>query len=227
MYLIIIMAPIIGLVGKPSSGKSTFFSACTMQTVDISPRPFTTIKPNVGIAYVRVEDIGNEFGVISQPREGFIKGKYRFLPFQLIDVAGLIPGAHEGKGLGNQFLNDLNQAEALIHVVDLSGSTDEQGRFIGYGKHDPEKDIQFLETELDYWYKDVIERNLEKIKRLIRSGKDEQEAISSILSSFRVSKDIANDTIKKFGHIDEWQLLEVASFLRKETKRIVIAGNKI
>jgi ribosome-binding ATPase YchF (GTP1/OBG family) len=221
------MAPLIGIVGKPSAGKSTFFSASTMQMVEISPRPFTTIKPNVGIAYVRVEDIGKEFNVTSQPREGFIKGIYRFVPIQLIDVAGLIPGSHEGKGLGNQFLNDLNQAEGLIHVIDLSGSTDEQGRFIGYGKRDPELDIKFLENELDYWYKDIIDRNIDKMSRIVRAGKKDEEAISEILSVFRVNLNLAKETLEKYGQINEWKnTFEIANFLRKNTKKIVIAGNK-
>ncbi|RME80177.1 MAG: redox-regulated ATPase YchF [Methanobacteriota archaeon] len=218
----------LGLVGKPSAGKSTFFAAATMAPVEISDRPFTTIEPNVGTAYVRVEDIGKEFGVVPTPRTGFLAGKWRFVPVKLIDVAGLIPGAHEGKGLGNQFLNDLNQAEALIHVVDMSGSTDEEGNFIGYGKHDPEKDILFLEEELNHWYKNVIERNMDKMKRLKRSGRSDEDILVEMLSSFRVDNTIAEEVIEKFGTMEEWQdIFKVAVFLREKTKKIVIAGNKI
>ncbi len=218
----------LGLVGKPSSGKSTFFAAATLATVDINSRPFTTIEPNVGTAYVRVKEIGPEFNVKATPRTGYIAGEWRFVPVKLIDVAGLIPGAHEGRGLGNQFLNDLNQAEALIHIVDISGSTDEEGNATAPGEHDPERDIAFLEDELDYWYKGVIERNKEKMVRLKRSGSKDEEVLVEIMSSFRVNEDIAEEAISKFGPIASWQdTLEVAKFLRQKTKAIVIAANKV
>jgi ribosome-binding ATPase YchF (GTP1/OBG family) len=215
----------VGLVGKPSAGKSTFFSAATMIPVKISQVPFTTIDPNVGMAYVRVEDIGPEFGVTSQPRKGFVLGRWRFVPIELVDVAGLIPGAHEGKGLGNRFLNDLNMAEGLIHVVDISGTTDESGN--PSPPRDPEKDILFLERELDMWYVRILKENWQKLERLRRAGKDPEDALLSIMSALRVTSEISKQAIEKFGDFPSWNLEEVASFLRKASKRIVIAGNKI
>ncbi|NPA22337.1 MAG: redox-regulated ATPase YchF [Candidatus Micrarchaeota archaeon] len=212
----------IGLVGKPSVGKSTFFSAITMIDVPISDRPFTTIEPNVGVGYVRVEDLGVELGVQSNPRSGFILGKYRFVPVKIIDVAGLVPGAHEGRGLGNKFLNDLNQAEGLLHIIDLSGSTDEEGNFVGYGKYDPEKDILFLERELDFWYKDILERNRPKIEREIKAGKEPWEALYSVFSSLRVTEEVAREAMEKYDLNSE----ELPQFLRKKSKKIVIVGNK-
>ncbi len=220
--------PTIGLVGKPSAGKSTFFASATLANVPINPRPFTTIKPNVGTAYVRVECIDKEFGVQCEPREGFCINHIRFVPFELVDVAGLIPGAHLGKGLGNQFLNDLARAEALIHVVDISGSTDEQGNFIGYGKHDPQKDVKWLEEEVNMWYKSVLERNKAKMERLKRSGKKDSEVILEIFSSFGVKRELAEEVIKLYGEIEKWKdNYEIAKFLREKTKPIVIAANKI
>src|SRR3989344_2835657 len=118
---------IIGLVGKPSAGKSTFFKASTLAEVDIANYPFTTIKPNSGIGYVKVECAEKFFKVKCNPRTGYCLSGTRFVPFQLIDVAGLVPDAHKGKGRGNQFLDDLRQADALIHIVDMSGSTNEHG----------------------------------------------------------------------------------------------------
>ncbi|MEM2948367.1 MAG: redox-regulated ATPase YchF [Candidatus Anstonellales archaeon] len=221
---------IIGLVGKPSSGKSTFFNAATLANVPVSPVPFTTIKPNTGTAYVRVEDAGPELGVVSNPRTGFVIGKIRYTPFTLMDVAGLVPGAHEGKGLGNQFLNDLNQAHALIHIVDFSGSMDENGNFIGYGKHDPEKDILFLEEELNLWYFDVIKRNFEKMQRMRRAGKKSIEIIMEILSSFRVFEHMAESVVREYGEIENWdeeRIKKIAKSLREQTKPTVIAANKI
>jgi len=213
----------IGIVGKPSVGKSTFFAAATMVDVPIDARPFTTIEPNEAIAYVRVEDIGPEFGVISQPRNGFILGKYRFVGIKLIDVAGLVPDAHKGRGLGNKFLNDLNQAEGLIHIIDLSGSTDAEGRYIGPGKRDPEEDILFLENELDMWYKDILERNMEKIKREIKAGKDKAEALYSVFSSMRLSYQDAEEAMAKYDLTSE----DLPRFLRIKSKKMIIAGNKV
>src|SRR3989344_5668657 len=115
---------LVGVLGKPNVGKSTFFKAATLMDVLIANYPFATIKPNHGMAYVKIEDLAPEFEKISNPREGYVKGpggKWRFVPFELMDVAGLVEGASEGKGLGNQFLDDLAAADAFIHVVDMSG----------------------------------------------------------------------------------------------------------
>src|SRR3989344_8283929 len=108
---------LIGLVGKPSTGKSTFFRAATLAEAEIAAYPFTTIKPNTGVGYVKVQCVDKEFGVQCNSRDGFCVAGWRFVPVQLIDVAGLVPGAHEGKGMGNQFLDDLRQAEIFVHVI--------------------------------------------------------------------------------------------------------------
>lgn len=117
---------LIGWVGKPSSGKSTLFKATTLAEVEIANYPFTTIKPNNGIGFVKVPCAEKFFNTKCNPREGYCLDGNRFVPVNLVDVAGLVPGAHEGKGMGNQFLNDLSQADALVHVVDISGSTNEK-----------------------------------------------------------------------------------------------------
>ena len=118
---------IVGVVGKANVGKSTFFKAATLAEVEIANYPFATINPNSGVGYVKVDCADKNFNTQCNPREGFCINHKRFVPVQLIDVAGLVPGAHEGKGMGNQFLDDLRQADVLIHVVDVAGSTNEKG----------------------------------------------------------------------------------------------------
>ncbi len=85
----------IGIAGKPNAGKSTFFKAATLADAEIANYPFTTIKPNVGIGYVRVKCVCQELGVKCNE---CIDG-WRFIPVKLIDIAGLVPDAHKGGGL--------------------------------------------------------------------------------------------------------------------------------
>lgn len=119
---------IIGLIGKANVGKSTFFNAATELAVPAANYPFTTIEPNVGVAYARVKCVCREFGVQDNPVHSMCIDGNRFIPIKLVDIAGLVPGAHAGKGVGNKFLDDARQADALIHIVDASGSTDSNGR---------------------------------------------------------------------------------------------------
>src|SRR3989344_2724206 len=143
---------LIGIVGKANVGKSTFFKAITLADTEIANFPFATIKPHHGIGYVKIRCVDREFGKQCKPREGYCKNGFRFVPVELLDVAGLVPGAHLGKGMGNQFLDDLRQADVLIHVVDASGSTDSEGKQCEAGIHNPLEDVKFLEEELDLWF---------------------------------------------------------------------------
>ncbi len=226
---------LIGIVGRTNVGKSTFFKAATLAEVEIANFPFTTIKPNTGIGYVKLKDPAIEFKKRSNPREGYILDDYRFVPVNLIDVAGLIEGAHEGKGLGLEFLNDLNQADVLIHIVDISGSTNEKGNPVPPLTHDPIKDIAFLENELDYWHLSILKKGWDKFVKII-SGKDNQNiktALAKQLSGLKITEEIIEESIKKLKlihHPLEWSekdLFDLASELRKKTKSVIIAANKI
>jgi hypothetical protein len=151
----------IGLIGKANVGKSTFFSAATETMVQSGNFPFTTIEPNIGVAYVKTDCACKNLK--ARCGNSLCFEGTRFVPIKLIDVAGLVPGAHEGKGLGNQFLTDAMQADALIHVVDISGSTDIQGQPVSIGTHDPLEDIKFVEEEFDLWFKQILDREWPKL----------------------------------------------------------------
>ncbi len=225
---------LIGIVGKPSSGKSTFFKAMTLAEVEIAAYPFTTIKPNRGAGYVRVKCVDNYFNVSCNPREGFCIESNRFVPVELLDVAGLVPGAHEGKGMGNQFLDDLRQASALIHVVDASGSTDENGKLVDAGSHDPSIDVRFLEAELDLWYLSILKKPWERFaKQAYMERHKADEAIAKQFSGLNATVEIVKDIIAKLNLDAEnpakWSETELEKFaveLRRATKPIIIAANK-
>ena len=224
----------IGLVGKPNCGKSTFFKASTLAEVAIAPYPFTTIAKNEGVGFVRVECVDKEFNVKCSPKFGYCVDSKRFVPVELLDVAGLVPGAHEGKGMGNQFLDDLNQADVLIHIIDVSGSTNENGNSVTPLSYDPANDIKFLEHELDMWYLRLIEKGWERFARSVNQEKPElNKAVAKQLSSLRVTEKLIEKVIQKLGldaDIMKWDknvLFKIASELRKETKPMVIACNKI
>ena len=214
----------IGIVGKPSSGKSTFFKAATLLDVKISPVPFTTIEPNIGIGFVRVECVEKEFGVRCNAKTGYCLNGYRFIPIKLIDVAGLVPDAHKGRGLGNKFLDDLRNADCLIHVVDFSGLTDEEGK--PTEGHDPMQDIEFLAREIDEWFKSLVEKALGKYLSMIKKGmaSKPEEIITQQLSGLGIKKKHVMQAMQEVGIAD---VERFAKRLREISKPILIAANKI
>jgi len=223
---------LIGIVGKPSTGKSSFFMAATSVAVERSERPFTTIKPNHAIGYVEVECVDKEFGVQCNPRSGYCIDGRRFVPVELLDVAGLVPGAHEGKGLGNKFLDDLRQADVLIHIVDASGSTNENGEKVQVGSYDPANDIRFLEEELDYWIRGIMDNNWNKLSKESRM-KGNEEALFAQFTGLKISRDAIVRTLAELGlkekPLEQWsdeEKMEFARKMRRTGKPILIAANK-
>jgi hypothetical protein len=213
----------IGLVGKPNAGKTTFFKAMTLVDAKIGNFPFTTIDPNIGFGFVRVKCVEEEFKVKCNPNKGYCIEGNRFIPIELIDVAGLVPDAHLGKGMGNKFLDDLRRADALIHVVDSSGTTDEEGKECE--EHNPLKDIEFLENELNKWFLSILDRNWKKI--------DNTKDIAKQLSGLKVSLNKIQKICKELDLNENtrmWKDKEKIIFgtkLREETQPIIIAANKI
>ncbi len=225
---------LIGIVGKPSAGKSTFFAAATLIDVARAPYPFTTIEPNKGVGFVRVECADKDFSVQCNPRSGYCINHTRFVPVELLDVAGLVPGAHEGKGLGNKFLDDLRQADVLIHVVDASGSTNEKGEAVESGSHDPCKDVRFLEEELELWMLGILENNWGKFARQPLQTKQQIiDAVSKGLSGLGINDAQVDQGLNKSKlmekRLNDWSPEDKRSFvhhLRLISKPIVIAANK-
>jgi ribosome-binding ATPase YchF (GTP1/OBG family) len=224
----------VGIVGKPNAGKSTFFSAATLMLVPIANYPFTTIKPNHGLSYLRTKCVCRDLGVEDKPRNSRCVDGERFIPIDIIDLPGLVPGASEGRGLGNQFLDELRRADALIHVVDASGSTDSEGKLTQAGAHNPVEDVSFLETELKMWMLRIAGKNWEKTaKKTEMAGEDPSSLVSERLSGLGVTKAQAENGIKKAGLRGKpsgWtreDLLKLVEIIRREAKPLLLAANKI
>ena len=203
--------------------------------VAIANYPFTTIKPNSGIGFVKIDCVDKELGIQCNPRVGYCIQNKRFVPVQILDVAGLVPGAHEGKGLGLEFLNDLSQADALIHIVDFSGSLNENGEPVEKGSYDPANDIKFLEHELDMWYFQIFQKVWRKFSFTINQTKENVvRAIATQFSGLKVTEDMVSAKMKKLNLLDkpvlswsEHELKDLTRELRQATKPIIIAANKI
>jgi ribosome-binding ATPase YchF (GTP1/OBG family) len=221
----------LALAGKPNAGKSTLFRAATMADVEVGNYPFTTIDPNRGVTHARTEcpclDRDRRCG-----SEHCRDGK-RYVPVELLDVAGLVPGAHEGKGLGNQFLDELTDADAILHVVDAAGATDEAGEPVAVGDHDPLEDVAFVETEMDRWLAGIVGGNWESVERQSRSPEfDIDEALTEMLTGVGAT---AADVAAVLRRVDypgdprEWDDADrrrLAREIRIETKPLVVVANK-
>lgn len=223
---------LVGLIGKPNTGKSTFFSAATMIEVPIASYPFTTIQPNIGIAYVTKKCVHQELGINDNPKNSLCINGIRYIPVQLVDVAGLIPNASKGLGLGNQFLDDIRRADALIHVVDASGSTDKEGKIVAPGSQDPLEDIAFVEKEYDLWIAGIMKKGWDRVAHQTDQGKGVEELLLK-LSGLGVSKTDLLEAMKKTNltgkRFQQWTDEDIISFateIRKLTKPILIAANK-
>ncbi|MFX0106173.1 MAG: YchF-related putative GTPase [Candidatus Hodarchaeota archaeon] len=230
------MALTIGIIGKPSSGKTTFLNAACLTHAKVSEIPFTTIEPNKGVAYVKSKCVCKELNVIDNPQNSICIEGTRFIPINLIDVAGLVPDAHKGKGLGNKFLNDLIKADVLLHIVDITGSLDKAGKLVSMGENDPYEDILFLENEINLWFKEIIEREdwTKFTKGILTEKRKVVEALYERLSGVKINKQQIIRSLKESNLEDRnpstWtniELLEFSQTLRRISKPILILANKI
>ncbi len=224
-----------GVVGKPNVGKSTFFSAATLAHVAIANYPFTTIKPNIGMGYVRTPCVCREFNVTDTPGNSTCIDGIRLVPVEIVDCAGLVPGAWQGRGLGNQFLDEIRQADALIHVVDASGSTDSEGKTCDAGTHNPREDVRFLEHELDMWLLQIIKKEWDRAVRRVEGPKEDLITIlEDKLSGLGIRRDhlisAKGKTSLNFEKPSSWSdddILRLVSELRSKSKPLLIAANKM
>lgn len=224
-----------GIVGKPNTGKSTFFSAATLITVPIENRPFTTIKPNRGIGYLRAPCVCRELGVKDEPANSACVDGVRLIPIELIDCAGLIPDSWKGRGLGNYFLDEVRKADALIHVVDAAGATDEEGRPCRPGTRDPLEDVKFLEREIAMWLVQILQKDWKKItQRGELAHENFVDLLSDRLSGLAIRKTRIIEAVAKteldLSKPTRWSdedLVRFAFQLQKTAKPMVIAANKV
>jgi ribosome-binding ATPase YchF (GTP1/OBG family) len=223
----------IGLIGKTNTGKTTFFNAATLLNAKISNFPFTTKKPNIGTAYSCDICVCKELDVTDNPQNSTCLDGWRYVPIRLIDVPGLLKDAWMGRGLGNRFLSIIGQADALIHVVDASGSIDAEGRITTPGTGNPLQDALDVEIEIERWIAEIIENNREAIIREELSS-SLIEAITKIVSGIKVSPLQVSEALEKAKLKDvsfvEWnldQVIKFAAFLLPIIKPTLILANKM
>jgi hypothetical protein len=218
----------LALAGKPNCGKSTFFKAATLADAEIANYPFTTINPNFGVAYVRTDcpchSLNLECGHCTEGN--------RFVAVNLIDVAGLVPDAHKGKGLGNQFLDHLRQADAILHIVDASGGTDNEGNPVGAGNHDPAEDIRFLGFEMTMWVYGILEKHWARLNRQAQvKGSSVHQAVADVFTGLGITSEDVRDTelLLKIDlvHAKMEDLVPFCAEIVKISKPMLVVGNKI
>jgi ribosome-binding ATPase len=226
---------LLGVVGKPNTGKSTFFSAATLAAAEIANYPFTTIKPNRGVGYVRTPCVHEEFKVKDTPKNSLCLDGTRLVPVEMIDIAGIVPGAWEGRGLGNQFLDEIRRADALIHVVDASGGTDCEGKSCKPGEHDPLEDVQFLEREITMWIVTILKKEWSKIARTAEADKKGIAIpLEERLTGLGIKRNQIAEAVRKANlNMDKpasWTDEDFYCFidtLRRISKPMLIVANKI
>ncbi len=211
----------VGIIGRTNVGKSTFFKSLTLEDVQIEDRPFTTIEPNKGIGYVTIKCPEKEFNTKCTPHNSPCVNGIRFVPLEIIDVAGLIEGANKGRGLGNKFLSDAMEADGLIQVIDISGKTDGAGN--PTANYDPKKDLEMVKKELESWIKSII------LRIRLRGTEDISEAVYKALSGLKFKFSTVKEAVKAMNvkTLDEASAGLISDYVLSKDKPMVIAANKM
>ncbi|MBI5377709.1 MAG: redox-regulated ATPase YchF [Thaumarchaeota archaeon] len=224
----------IGLIGKTNTGKTTFFNAATLSHSEVSTYPFTTKKPERGMGNAITPCVHTEFNVQDQPQNSKCSDGWRFIPVELIDLPGLIKDAWAGKGLGNQFLSVATQSDALLHVVDVSGSVDASGKITDVGNGDPISDAADIEEELIMWYLKLLEGNRDKISKLVNADTEPIVALTDVFRGIGVKEYHVKEALKAtkledkhFDNFDMHDSKKFAAYLRHVSKPTLIVANKI
>jgi ribosome-binding ATPase YchF (GTP1/OBG family) len=223
----------IGIIGKTNVGKTTLFNAATLLHAKISTYPFTTKEPNVGTAYVSDICVCNELTVSDTPINSTCIDGWRYVPIRIIDVPGLVKGAWRGRGLGNRFLSVIGQADALIHVVDASGSIDSDGKLRQRGSGNPILDALDIEMEINHWIADILTRNQQQIQREATTS-SLPSALTTILSGIKATRThilkalrVSELDTKSFIRWTPEQKLQFAATLLPFIKPTLIIANKM
>lgn len=217
----------LAIVGLPNKGKSTLFNALTSTEAKTANYPFTTITANQGVAFANCACPHVRLKVQCNPNNAPCENGVRRIPINVMDVAGLVEGAHQGKGMGNQFLSDVAPADALIVVADASGGTDDEGNACAEGTHDVLRDVFLTVQEIDFWLAGILQKNGQKSK-----GKTFED-FAGALTGLKISIEQLRRAYAKtelletlFASHSREQYLELAGKLREEAKPLVIAANK-